>query len=322
MNYFDLIPANNFIWNQIDFTKFLINHQGQSITISTHNEGVCLNSSGVYTLLEQFNYTDVNIITNNLLEMHPTFKIKYSAPFKFFTVEHTDYAHFHSWNQKKIFGCFYNRPLWHRLGLASVLQHDYSDFTLLNMRTNPQDQDQRDLFELNHLFNYHPESFSKFAKVFKSWPCQLEDRDGYTVGGGGTTTGHTDQLARFYTDFLIDIVAETWTVGQTFFPTEKTVRPMLLKKPFIIFGSRDYLDYLHQMGFKTFQTPNLDFWSEDYDGYVGQERYVRILALIDQLAKKSKKELQELYQAMQPILDHNYNLVQTQEYNKIITKIS
>lgn len=320
MNYFELIPANNFIWNQTDFTKFLIENQGRPITISTHSEGVCLASAGVYTLLEQFNYTVVNIITSNVLETHPKFQITYLSPFKFFSVDHADYTQLHTWNQQKIFGCFYNRPLWHRLGLASVLHHDYSNSTLLNIRTSTQDLDQRNLFEIHQLFRNHPESFIKFSKVFNSWPIMLEDQDGYTVGN--TTTGHTDQLARFYTDFLIDVVAETWTDGETFFPTEKTVRPMLLKKPFIIFGSRDYLDYLHQMGFKTFQTPTLDFWSEDYDGYEGRERYIRILALIDELSKKTKEELQGLYQAMQPILDHNYNLLQTQNYNTTLTKIT
>ncbi len=82
-------------------------------------------------------------------------------------------------------------------------------------------------------------------------------------------------------------------------------------------ASKDYIDYLLQMGFQTFY----EFWSEDYDGYQGRERYMKILALIDELAKKSKKELEEMYQAMQPILDHNYNLLLTQSYNKTITKI-
>jgi len=319
MNYFELIPANDFIWNQTDFTKFLIENQGLPITLSTRAEGICLNSSGVYTLLEQFNYMDVNIITSNVLETHPKFQITYQSPFKFFTVDHADYTQLHTWNQQKIFGCFYNRPLWHRLGLAAVLHHDYSDSTLLNIRTSAQDLDQLDLFEIDQLFKNHPESFIKFSNVFNSWPIMLKDQDGYTIGN--TTTGHTDQLAQFYTDFLIDVVAETWTAGKTFFPTEKTIRPMLLKKPFIIMGSKDYLCYLRQMGFKTFQTPTLDFWSEDYDGYEGRERYIRILALIDELAKKSLAELQQLYQEMQVILDHNYNLLLNQSYNTKIDYI-
>ena len=314
-NYFTLIPANDFIWNQTDFTKFLIDNQGKHITISTREEGVCLDSSGVYALLEQFNYTDVTIITNNVLEIHPTFQITYLCPFKFFTVDHTNYSHLHRWEQQKIFGCFYNRPLWHRLGLAATLQHDYNQHTLLNVRQSTQDEDQRSLFEIDQLFKNHPESFVKFSKVCNSWPVVLEDQDSYTIGN--TTTGHTDQLARFYTDFLIDIVAETWTAGTTFFPTEKTIRPMLLKKPFIAMGSKDYLCYLRQMGFQTFN----NFWSEDYDSYEGQERYVKILQLIDEISKKSKSELNDMYWSMQYTLDHNCALLANQNYTTNITHV-
>jgi hypothetical protein len=320
MNKFQLIPANEFIWNQSEFVQFLIDNQGSPIEIYTNSEGVCLTAAGVYKLLEQFRYTDVKIITNNLLEKHDKFSVNLSNPFKFFKVQHTNYTHLHTWNQQKLFGCLYNRPLWHRIGLASVLQHDYKDNTLINMRSSIDNIDDRNLFEIDQLFKNHPSSFAKFSKVSTTWPLRLENIDGYTVGNN--TTGHTDQLAQFYTDFLIDIVAETWTSGDTFFPTEKTVRPMLLKKPMILMASRNYLCYLRQMGFKTFQTLDSTFWSEDYDGYEGRERYIRILALIDELAKKSKKELEEMYQAMQPILDHNYNVLLTQSYSKTITKIT
>ena len=71
------------------------------------------------------------------------------------------------------------------------------------------------------------------------------------------------------------------------------------------------------MGFRTFS----DFWNEDYDGYEGKERYVKILKLIDMLAQKSTDELERMYWDMQYTLDHNYNLLLTQTYNKIITEI-
>jgi len=92
---------------------------------------------------------------------------------------------------------------------------------------------------------------------------------------------------------------------------------MWLKKPFIIFASANYLDYLHQMGFKTF----CNFWSEDYDGYEGRDRFIKILELIDNLAKKPAAELQEMYQSMQEILDYNYNLLLNQTYSTDITYI-
>ena len=71
------------------------------------------------------------------------------------------------------------------------------------------------------------------------------------------------------------------------------------------------------MGFKTFN----DFWSEEYDGYEDRDRYVKILELIDTLAKKPIKELQQMYIDMQEIFEHNYNLLLNQNYNTNITYI-
>jgi hypothetical protein len=76
----------------------------------------------------------------------------------------------------------------------------------------------------------------------------------------------------------------------------------------------NFLDYLHQMGFKTFN----DFWSEEYDGFTGADRYVKILTLIDELANKSLSELLVIYQKMQNVLAHNYDLLLSGNYNKNI----
>ena len=126
-----------------------------------------------------------------------------------------------------------------------------------------------------------------------------------------------EQLANFYTNFLIDIVAETWTQGDCFFPTEKTIRPMLLKKPMIVMGSKNYLEYLRQMGFRTFG----DFWDESYDGYEGTDRYTRILALVNYLATKSTNDLESMSWHMEYTLQHNYDLLMNQNYQRQIEKI-
>ena len=72
------------------------------------------------------------------------------------------------------------------------------------------------------------------------------------------------------------------------------------------------------MGFKTF----CNFWSEEYDGYQGRDRYVKILELIDTLAKKSIKELDDMYASMQHILKHNYDLLINQTYKKSISCVT
>lgn len=307
---FILLPANTKLWNESAFIDFLLANRGQPIVLDTISEGPCLTACGVYHLLDQFGCTDVTIITSNPLEVHNRYSIEYITLFSFFETTPTDYSAYHCWNQSCVFGCFYNRPLWYRIGVAAKLQHDHGHASLVNIRCNPTDIDQRVLFELQELFVNSPDSLKQFATVYPTWPYQLEEADGYTIHNN--TTGHTDQLVDFYPNFLIDIVCETFTAGRTFFTTEKTVRPMLMKKPMIVMGAENCLLYLRQMGFKTFY----EFWDEDYDGYHGKERYVKILALIDQLAQKTKEELQDMYHRMQPILDHNYQLLQSKSYRK------
>ena len=313
-NKFLLHPANDYIWNQLEFVDFLIANQGQAITVDD-GEGVDLDSVGVYKLLEQFGYQNVTVITNNLIESHPSFQILQRTPFRFFELAHGNYTQYHSWNKTKIFACLYNRPLWHRLGLAAEMQWSYSDISLINLRANPHDVDERKLFEIQKLFENAPSSLNKFAQVSTTWPKQLENQDGYTIGN--TTNGHTDQLAYLYPDFLIDVVAETWTQGHCFSPTEKTVRPMLLKKPMIVMGPANYFEHLRQMGFRTFN----DFWDEGYDGYEGADRYNRILKLIHSLSQMSVDQLETMYWGMQYTLDHNYDLLVSGAFNRTITHV-
>lgn len=315
LNSFTLIPANGAVWNQSEFIEFLIANQGNIISISTNNEGVCLESAGVYQLLDQFGYSSVIIRTSNLLEQHSKYKIKIIDPFKFFKIAHSDYQHLHTWSGKYKFACFYNRPLWHRLALAAELQEHYGSMSMVNLRADPKDPNQQQLFEVQQLFEFAPQCVETFAAAASKWPCQIESVDTYTVGN--TTSGHTDQLAQYYPNLLVDVVAETWTLGKAFYPTEKTVRPMLLKKPFIAFGAKDYLAYLRQMGFRTFN----DFWDEDYDGYEGAVRLIKIQELINSISQKSTTELEKMYWDMQYTLDHNYNLLASQTYNTKLEKI-
>lgn len=309
MNKFTIIPADNFIWNQQALLEFLIANQGQDIVIDTNEEGCSAEEIGLFRQLDSFEFNSVTINTNNILETHSKYKITGHKFFKFFNTGDIKYTDFHSWNQNNIFGAFYNRPLWHRIGLASELT-EYN--SLINFRASPHNEDSRCLFELQTLFEYVPASASKFLAVINQFPKQLEQHDGYTVGA--TTQQHTDQLCKFYTNILIDIVAETFTSGNTFFATEKTVRPMLLKKPFIIMGPKNFMIYLRQMGFRTFH----DYWDEDYDGYEGKDKYLKILEVIKTISQLSLNELTAIYHSMEDILNHNHRLLVTQSYNKKI----
>jgi hypothetical protein len=313
VNKFNIIPADDFIWNKIELLEFLIKNQYKDILIDTNQEGCCARAIGLYDLLDLFTFNSVSIRTSNILEKHDRYHIIENNFFKFCNVNNTNYTQYHEWNSNNIFGAFYNRAIWHRIGLAAELsKHD----ALLNFRSDPHNEDSRRLFELQKLFEFAPDSATRFLNIQPMFPRTLEEHDGYTVGA--TTMQHTDQLCGFYPNLLVDVVAETFTSGNTFFVTEKTIRPILLKKPFIIMGSKNFMIYLRQMGFRTFY----EYWDEDYDGFFGKEKYLKILEVINGISQKSKKEWNELYNSMQPILDHNYNLLINQTYNRNISYVN
>lgn len=315
MKSFTLITSDRFIWNRNELLKFLIDNQYKDITIFTNGEGCCSTSNGLYSILDQFEFKSVTINTTNTVEQNNKYNILINShSFKFFEVT-GNYTEYHQWNKKYLYGALYNRAIWHRIGLASHLMKNHEDISLINFRSNPHDVEQRTLFELQTLFENDIDSVKNFTQVLDRFPIQVESTDGYTVGA--TTKEHTDQLKSFYLNFLIDIVAETFTSGRTFFPTEKTVRPILMKKPFIIMGPKCFLIHLRQMGFKTFY----EFWDESYDGFDGAQKYKKILSLIDDLSKKPISDVETMYINMQDILDHNYNLLIKQNYNKKITYV-
>lgn len=103
-------------------------------------------------------------------------------------------------------------------------------------------------------------------------------------------------LLDWYDRFDIELVMETYCRGSTFFPTEKIFRPIMAGKPFIVYGPKNFLQNLRQIGFETFSSA----WDESYDQYEGEQRWAMIKSLIDTLAKDSAE--------IDPsIMVHNHN---------------
>ena len=108
----------------------------------------------------------------------------------------------------------------------------------------------------------------------------------------------------WYNNIFLDIVCEKMITGQTFFPTEKTARPLATKTPFLIMAAPNYIKNLHRLGFRSFG----QFWDEGYDYQQGVQRVESIQRITDDLAKLDHKQLQNMYQDMSSILDHNHKI--------------
>lgn len=309
---FKLGCTSDKIWNIVEFVQYLTKNQHKSISIVIYPEAVDLEQLGVYQLLDMFKFNQVNIHTYNPFETSDKYNIILHTN-QWLTKQETINKDLHNWNLKKKFFCFFHRPTASRLGLAGYLFVHHKEDSLIHFSADL-DADNLVQFELDKLLSYQNKSIKDAGVLINSLPMLLASPDRYTYNEGYY---FDDPLTNFYQDILVDVVVESHVLGNTFFPTEKTTRPMWLKKPFIIFGSKNYLDYLHQMGFRTFS----DFWDEDYDGYEGKERFIGIVKLLDQLANKSNSELEQMYLDMTYTLDHNYNLLKNQLYNTQLTQL-
>jgi len=310
---FKLGCTSDKIWNITDFIEYLAKQQNQVVDITVFPEAVCLDTVGVYKILDCFTFEQVNIHTFNPFEKHHKYNI-IKRPDCWFDLQQNIDKELHIWNTKKKFFCFYHRPIASRLGLAGHLYTNHDRDSLIHFSASLED-DELIQFELDKLLTYNKNSIAMVGNLINHLPLLLSDSSRHTSTHGYY---YDDPLTNFYQDILIDIVVETHVMGNTFFPTEKTARPMWLKKPFIVFGSKNYLDYLHQMGFRTFS----DFWDESYDGYEGRDRYNKIIDLIDNIAAMSIEQLEKMYWDMTYTLDHNYNLLQQQNYSTKLTQIN
>jgi hypothetical protein len=320
MNTFLVTCVDNTIHNESELIKFLSNNQSNDITLTLNPEAPCLRSIGLYTILDQFNFTSVTIHTQNILEFHDIYNICVFNAFTFFKrcSNITVSSKYQVWNTSDIFHTLYGHPRAERIGISSYLISNHKDISSINCSFKINNENSRlNDFELSKLFSYDSNSIKMFSNLIDNIPTRLEGSN-YNRVDSSIYLNFNDPHVINYRNILIDIVAETFTEGNTFFVTEKTIRPILMKKPFIIIGSQDYLDYLHMMGFKTFN----DYWNEDYDGYEGKDRYLKVLKLIDDISSYSIKELRSMYNNMTDILNHNYDLLTMRLYSTDITKIA
>ena len=113
----------------------------------------------------------------------------------------------------------------------------------------------------------------------------------------------SNRLTPMFEDSFVAVVTESrfWQPTANF--SEKTLKAISHYKPFILVAPPHTLKYLKEnYGFKTFS----DFWDESYDQEeMHSERMKKILALIDEIDNKPIYELEDIYNNMKEIINHN-----------------
>ena len=103
----------------------------------------------------------------------------------------------------------------------------------------------------------------------------------------------------------IELVFESLTVGETFAPTEKIIKPIIAGRPFLVYASNRYLDNLKALGFRTFDT----LWSESYDRYELRDRYDHIWQTVKSVCLMDHDEYAHMIKQADAICNHNRQIL-------------
>lgn len=127
--------------------------------------------------------------------------------------------------------------------------------------------------------------------------ADVPNPQGFLSAECGGTALHLTQSA------LWNVVSETIFYDEKLHLTEKIFKPIACRRPFIIVGAVNNLEYLRSYGFQTF-----DQWiDESYDKEPDPDK--RITMIVTELAKLSKlnqNQLRDMHQEMKPVLEYNF----------------
>ena len=131
------------------------------------------------------------------------------------------------------------------------------------------------------------------------------------------TNSTTNQVKNFllvtrYKQSLFSLITESRYFTPMPCISEKTLKPLIYKRPFVIIGGPYSLQYLHELGFKTFG----DFIDESYDNEENHvKRFETILKNVDYIANLNVRERIELFKETKEICEYNYrHIVNNQNF--------
>ena len=292
-----VITSDSQVWNlgKVVAAITLAKNQNQDLVLDLINEGPDFETLKLLEYIDNWD-SRTTVLTRNAVQK-PVGSIKF--------IQY--YPHFlHSTknalgevvidkNIEKPIGMFIGRSNKHRLYLSSYLYQQNS--AIQTFHYDPTIEFHQNNLGLDQLVEtYGVSALPQAIRLLANSPVVTDEKVPYPI-----LSEHHNNLYKEYNNFLVDIVCETYYNGNTFFPTEKTWRPIMLLTPFIVQGPQWYLLRLRDLGFQTFDR----WWDEGYAEDLSDHQPHEIVKVIDSLAEKSIQELNTMHQEMQPTLQHN-----------------
>lgn len=303
------------IWN-IEFKIVDILKQYRDtgkIFIDMNGEGPDNVALGLYELLDyivdvyDIDPANIEISTCNQLENHRKYTIKHTPPL--YVEQCNNFVNSNVFLNKqfdanfKTFGLFIGRLNSYRLELLNFIHRRHQKQSFYTCHYDRAVEFHQPHCGISDLIQ-HGRDWSIIkdcVRTLSECPFQIESVETFPI----LTPAHMN-IAKVYHNFFVEIAAETYFTGTTFYPTEKTWRPILLRTPFIVQGPQDFLSNLKKLGFMTFNK----WWDEGYSEDPADHQIFEIQRVITKISKWSDSKVQKVYSDMKPVLDNNFECMQ------------
>lgn len=127
---------------------------------------------------------------------------------------------------------------------------------------------------------------------------------------------HDDQreLKEFYTKSLVAIITETLAYDEAVTETEKTLKAIAHKQPFILISAPKSLFYLRSHGYQTFS----QWWDESYDDIEDHyDRMVAIGKLCKDIHSWDRNKRAQFLEETKGVLQHNYDKMKNTRLSRL-----
>lgn len=201
----------------------------------------------------------------------------------------------------------FTKPMYFDALLGTVKPHrDFLHSSILN-------------YNLQHkiLSTYQNQGLGKLREI-GLWESDIEQFDHVVTRFTDQVQYHGQPLAlarilpiKIYNQTAYSIVAETGADNRYSFFTEKTAKPIIARRLFVIFSGRGFLKNLHNLGYQTFENvidESYDLIYNDYERWNAAFEQVQLLCSMDQ---------QTVLEKIAPAVEHNYKHLMTVDWVKL-----
>jgi hypothetical protein len=236
-------------------------------------------------------------------------------------LEHAQVHQYFDWFETSRY--FYRDYLPELLGRVNYTQAKENHFDILLGRKKPHRDAvykfvKENLRVENRVLTYFNEHQIDFATGQEQWIW--EDRGMQFINDPKWTVdfvkyyGHAMSISQvipigIYNQTAYSVVAETNYDNRYSFYTEKTAKPIIARRLFVMFAGQHYLRNLRALGFQTFGS----IIDESYDLIADNNQ--RWAAACRQIEWLCKQDQNAILQQLRPIVEHNFNVMMSTKWH-------